>query len=97
MIQGNRLYRPRRSCWSLHLVSLAQAQQKNFLSDCRTNTVCGVNIKGITITGVEREEVSLVERSWRMSVYLMSPRGRHCLLECFGSQALNPEVGPVSI
>ena len=41
--------------------SLAQAQQMNFLSDCRINTAWGVNIKGITVTGVEREKGSFVK------------------------------------
>jgi len=76
--------------------SLAQAQQTNFLSDCRVNTVCGVNMKGITVTGGKEREGSFVKGSQRMSVYPMSPRSRHCLLESFGSQEIKPWTGPAN-
>lgn len=33
---------------------LGQPQQMNFLSNCRINTACGVNIKGITVKGKGR-------------------------------------------
>lgn len=53
MIQGNGLYRARRSGWSLHSLLAVPGghrhRQMNFLSDHRINTVCGVNIKGITV------------------------------------------------